>query len=254
MKRILDYEIEPEEAAVWWLGQAGYVVRSRGVTAAIDPYLSDSVARIAPEFGRLYPPPIDPAELMVDVVVITHDHLDHLDPETLGPYAHKDRTTFVAPRLAARTLSGLGIPQTNIRRIDIGERETVLDGVTVTGIYAVPTGPDALDTTGYLVELPNGRSVYHTSDTAYSELLLRSAPHAETLLVCINGKWGNLNVHQAVELACAVKPTHAVPNHYDLMALNSENPRTFEFFMRQAAPEIGVRILDVMQPFVWPAQ
>lgn len=251
MNSVLHLHLEDDEAAIWFIGQAGCIVRSSGITIAVDPYLSDSVAKIAPELSRLYPSPIAPEDLQVDIMVITHDHQDHLDPETIAPYRFKDNTLFVAPRLTIKSLVALGVPEQNIRRIDAGESDVPAEGVKVTGIYAVPTDADALDTTGYLFEFTNGRSFYHCSDTAYSELLLETAPRTEVLFVCINGKWRNLNIDQAVRLTSAVNPRYAIPCHYDVMALNSENPASFSFFLGQSCQNVEAKILEVMKPFIW---
>jgi len=250
MAGVRAFEPGRAQAALWSLGQAGYLVRGGGLTLAIDPYLSDSVGQAAPAFARAFPTPIEPEELQVDVFIVTHDHLDHLDPETVAGYRHKESTRFVAPRLACRKLESLGVPPGNIVRIDSGEEADVC-GIGVQGVYAVPTGPDVIDTCGYRLELPGGRTLYHSSDTAWSDLLERAAPQADVLLVCINGKYGNLNVHEAVRLTRAVKPRIAVPMHYDVMRLNAENPETFVHFLRQQMPECEARILEVMEPLVW---
>jgi L-ascorbate 6-phosphate lactonase len=82
---------------------------------------------------------------------------------------------------------------------------------------------------------------------------LAAAPKGvEVLLVPINGKWGNLNVEQAVELTAAVGPRFVLPNHYDLMALNAENPKTFRWFCQQHNLTTRCVIPTVMRPFVWP--
>jgi len=250
MAEIRELDVRDDQAALWAIGQAGFIIRSGDVAVAIDPYLSDSVGKVAPEFSRILPVPIQPEELRVDLLLVTHDHLDHLDPETIGRYPHKKDTLFVAPRLACRKLESLGIPRANIVRVDAGE-ETSIRGIRVRGVYAVPTGPDVLDTCGYRLELAGGKSVYHSSDTAWSELLEQAAARADVLLVCINGKFGNLNVHQAVRLARAVQPRIAVPMHYDLMELNAENPRMFIHLLRHALPECEGRILRVMEPLIW---
>jgi L-ascorbate 6-phosphate lactonase len=250
MKAVDALVLQSDEAVLWTLGQAGCLVRSAGVTVAIDPYLSDSVAKIAPDCARLLPMPITPEDLRVDLFVVTHDHLDHLDPETIGPYRFKDRTQFVAPRLACRKLEALGVPAGNIQRVDVGETAKVC-GVDVRGMLALPTEKAVEDTTGYRLEFPNGRSLYHSSDTGLSEKLLQRATFAEVLLVCINGKWGNLDVEGAVRLAGAVGPRVAIPNHYDMMAPNLEDPRRFVTAMAAAFPEISTRVLKVMEPYIW---
>ena len=44
MKGVLDYPLAETEAAFWWLGQAGYLIRVKDTTIVIDPYLSDSAS------------------------------------------------------------------------------------------------------------------------------------------------------------------------------------------------------------------
>lgn len=251
MNTIADLSLGPDQAALWFLGQAGYVIRSAGVTVAMDPYLSDSAAVGAPEFTRRFPPPLRPEDLRVDLYLVTHDHLDHLDPETIGRYAHRQSTQFIAPRLAARKLHALGVPEGNIGRLDVGEDGTWSE-VTIRGVFALPTSPDVLDTTGYLLRFANGRTVYHTSDTAFTPLLMQAAPRGvDVMFVPINGKWGNLNVEQAVELTEVVGPRYVLPNHYDLMALNAENPESFRWFCQHRGLPTECVTPDLMQPFVW---
>jgi L-ascorbate 6-phosphate lactonase len=250
LDRILKHELKINQAALWFLGQSGFVIKSAGVTVAIDPYLSDSVAKVSPSLTRNYPPPIKSSALNVDIYIATHDHLDHLDPETVTTYKHKETTTFVGPRFVCSKFATLGVPQQNIVKIDSGETKMVR-GVEITGIYAIANDPAVIDTAGYKIVFANGRSVYHTSDTDFSQLLLQSAPSAGVGLFCINGKWGNLNIEQAAELANKVNPRFAIPHHYDLMKLNSENPETFKHQMNYINPRIEVKILKPAEVFVW---
>jgi L-ascorbate 6-phosphate lactonase len=251
MKRILALPLASTEAALWWLGQAGYVIRSAGTTVVVDPYLTDSAAANAPEFPRLFPPPITPDVLRADIVIITHDHLDHLDPETIRRYPNKEVTWFVAPRLAARKLPPLGVPAGRIVPLHAGETHS-FGAVEVSGIFALPTSAEVIDTTGYLVRFGSGRSVYHTSDTAFHPLVLAAAPRSpDVMLVPINGKWGNPGPDEAAQFAAAVRPRFVLPNHYDLMALNAENPATFRYFCRQRGLEQQCVIPRLMEPFRW---
>ncbi len=244
-------KIEDDQACLWFLGQAGYLIRSCNFSIAIDPYLSDSVGHfIGKQYSRMIDPPIQPEDLQVDIFIVTHDHYDHLDPGTIEKYKYSKNTKFVAPRLACQKLKQLGISQNNIYRIDSGETKTVCN-IEISGCYAVPSGIDVVDTCGYIVRFENGRSFYHSSDTAFSDLLTDSPPQAEVALLCINGKWGNMGIFDALKLAEAIKPKYAIPNHYDLMALNSENPETFKVLGDEKLTESKVVILDIMEPFIW---
>ena len=218
---------------VQFLGQAGYLIQTDGLRIAIDPYLSDSCGADA-RFARLYPPPVTPEALEVDVMIITHDHQDHLDAETLRAYRHTATTRFVAPRLAAAALEKLGVPSGNISVVDHAGR-LPLPGVDITGVFALGTTPETADTCGYLLTFPSGETIYTCSDTSWCDLLAACAPKDITLLlVCINGHFGNLNIEQAMDLTRAVRPQIVVPNHYDVMALNSANPETFRFLYESA--------------------
>ncbi|MEN6383763.1 MAG: MBL fold metallo-hydrolase, partial [Phycisphaerales bacterium] len=198
MKTIINLKLKPSEAALFFLGQAGYICKSCDAIIAIDPYLTDSVEKKSPALKRTFPAPINPSDLKVDIFIVTHDHRDHLDPEVIEQYRYKDSTKFVAPRLASRKLIELGIKKENVITIDVGETENV-GQICIEGVYTIPNETKVIDTAGYLIKFPNGRSLYHSSDTDLSPLLLESAPKAEVGLFCINGKWGNMNAEQAAK-------------------------------------------------------
>ena len=86
------HRVRPGSLTLWWLGQAGFVIKSPvGKLIVIDPYLSNSARAIGEQDGlnldRLVPPPLAPPELVgVDLYAMTHSHIDHLDPETLAGY------------------------------------------------------------------------------------------------------------------------------------------------------------------------
>jgi L-ascorbate 6-phosphate lactonase len=146
--------------------------------------------------------------------VVTHDHLDHLDPETIQAYRHMEKTCLIGSRLACKKLAVLGVPSANIVRVDAGESVTV-DGVQISGVYAVPSELDAILRVSHPIAqwkepLPHIRHRFFRT----------AAPYTDLLVTCINGKDGNLNPQQAAKLAKAVAPAvAAIPHHYDMFAL-----------------------------------
>lgn len=235
-------------ATLRFLGQAGYLLASNGKTAVIDPYLSNSVVKLDARFPRLLPVPIPPEELRADYYVVTHDHADHLDPETVAAYRYKADTLFIAPRHAAKRLEQLGVPRENLRVVDHADH-LALPGMEITGVFAMGTDKDVVDTTGYLFTLEEGKKVYHTSDTGMCRLLVQACPQADVLLCCINGKDGNLTIDEALELARAVQPRYVIPNHYDMLPLVGENPLAFAYAHEaQGAPGI-CKIMELNEVF-----
>jgi L-ascorbate 6-phosphate lactonase len=251
MKEIIDHLLNPSEAALWWLGQAGYIIKSAGKIVVIDPYLSDSANGGVAGFSRTVPVPLSPEKLKADIYIITHNHLDHLDPVTISAYPDKSGTWFIAPRLAARKLPALGVPEERILVVNAGE-SIEAGSVIIEGIFALPTAKDVIDTTGYLIRFPNGRTVYHTSDTQFHPLVLEAAPSKpDVMLVPINGKWKNTGAEEAALFAKAVQPAYVLPNHYDLMPLNAENPQVFEWFCRHHGLMSKPILPTHFKPFTW---
>ena len=74
----------PEGAfALWWLAQAGFVFKTHaGTVLYVDPYLSNVVEK-AFGFKRLSLAPIAAENISADFVLCSHEHLDHMDIESL---------------------------------------------------------------------------------------------------------------------------------------------------------------------------
>ena len=75
---------------LWWLGQSGFLLQWQGKHLLFDPYLSDSLtkkyAATDKPHVRMTERVVAPERLnFIDVVTSSHNHTDHLDPETLGP-------------------------------------------------------------------------------------------------------------------------------------------------------------------------
>ena len=65
---------------ITWLGQGGFLLESQGFRLVVDPYISNCVFQ-KEGLARLHPFPVPMQELKPDLVLVTHDHMDHLDPE-----------------------------------------------------------------------------------------------------------------------------------------------------------------------------
>ena len=76
---------------ITWLGQAGLLFERGGVSVMIDPYLSNYVEKVQPANYRRSP--INEAYFNIDpdIMIFTHDHIDHYDPETAPVFFKKSR-------------------------------------------------------------------------------------------------------------------------------------------------------------------
>jgi L-ascorbate metabolism protein UlaG (beta-lactamase superfamily) len=123
--------------SVVWFGHSSYLIKSEGTTLLIDPVFSGHASPVS-LFGKAFPgtnvytaasmPPID-------VLVLTHDHYDHLDYETL--MALRDRVTrVVAPLGVGAHLERWGYDPTRITELDWTEDVTVGEGFSLTAVPA----------------------------------------------------------------------------------------------------------------------
>jgi L-ascorbate metabolism protein UlaG (beta-lactamase superfamily) len=128
---------------LYWLGQAGFLLRGGGLTLLVDPYLSDSLAEkyrgTALPHRRMMPAPIEIADLPpVDLVLCTHAHTDHMDPGTLRPLlARQPGARILCPRAKRQEASARGdVPFARIVDIEAGETCAPLPGLEVAAVRA----------------------------------------------------------------------------------------------------------------------
>ena len=121
------YDEAPESGLrVTWLGHSTMLVEIDGVRVLTDPVWGERTSPwtwIGPR--RWYPPPIALEALPdVDVVLISHDHMDHLDTPTIEAMRDWD-ATFVTPLGVGAHLLYWGVPEARIVELDWWDRATV---------------------------------------------------------------------------------------------------------------------------------
>ena len=199
------------------LGQSGYVLKTKNSEIIIDPYLSDSVNRVAGR-PRLLPLPISPADISCDAVICTHDHLDHLDPDTVTEI--NSRQLFITTNEGKEKLKSLG--KENVIAINEGGCISLRD-FEITAVFADHT----VEAFGLIVRAED-ITIYFSGDTLYNEKLFDIAKHhPDITFICINGRLGNMSVGEALIVAERIGAKVNIPNHYDMFASNSEDPRLF---------------------------
>lgn len=215
-------QVRPGTLMAWWLSGTGFVLKTAaGTQVYIDPYFSNCVAQI---FGvhRAGPPPIPVEAAAPDLVVATHWHEDHLDPEGLPILARRSATQFLCPPSCRSRLVGWLVPGERVTTITEGQTHTFRD-VQITAVAArhvagIP-GWEVPDAIGLLIAV-DGVRLYHTGDTEY-DLRLRALGYdpnhpIDAMLTVINGAGGNMNAHEAALLAWHLRPKIAIPMHHIL--------------------------------------
>ncbi|MFB5189794.1 MBL fold metallo-hydrolase [Alicyclobacillus fastidiosus] len=246
--------------AIWFLGQCSVIVKGADTVLYIDPYLSSSPY-------RAFEPPLKPEELTnAQVVLITHEHLDHLDSDTISRLAAvKDDTVYMAPRCCKEELLRCRVPADKIHAARTNEWWPG-PGFRVKPIASAHEELEwdaELDHryVGYIVEL-NGVTLYHAGDTTVYPGLVE-ALKAESIdlgLLPINGRdpfrnarnlVGNMNYREAVELAVAAEFQIVIPTHYDMFAGNSEKPGYFLDYLYENYPTQKSHVLARFERYMY---
>ena len=200
-----------------FLGQSGYILKSGNSEIIIDPYLSDSVNRVAGR-PRTLPVPINPKDIRCDAVICTHNHLDHLDPDTVSEIPPEQ--SFITTNEGRAELKRLG--RKNAAALNVGDSITIGD-FELTAVFADHT----VEAFGLIVKAEN-KTLYFSGDTLNNEKLFKISEYKPDItFICINGRLGNMNVNEALITAKKIGAKINIPNHYDMFESNSENPLLF---------------------------
>lgn len=260
MARLREFRVAEGSLAVWWLAQAGFLLKSPGGTlVAIDPYLSDSCGPATASLGfdlhRMSPPVMPPAELAgIDLMVATHSHQDHVDPETLSGYHRAGGNgPYLAPPEAAEKLQSLGVPAGRITMVWPNKTHRVGD-LTLRATLAVPFGGDDLTHVGYLVAADGGPTFYFTGDTAYHEVIgISVAEHKpDVMFTVINGTFRNLSPSEAALLARQIQPRVVIPCHHNLFPDGQMPPQTLRMNLLLHRMADRYVTLTPGEPWVYP--
>ena len=197
---------------VTWLGQAGFLFENKDIKIIVDPYLSDSCYKVNPRLKRNFP--IDESFLKInpDVIILTHSHLDHTDPETLD-YFLKDKTgvTVLASENAWNKVRTYG-PEHNYVLFNNGTEVTV-KGITFKAVYACHSDNQSIG----VIFSDGNKTYYVTGDTLYNKNVFESITEdIDVVFLPINGTGNNMNIVDAYRFVDMIGAKQAVPCHFSL--------------------------------------
>jgi L-ascorbate 6-phosphate lactonase len=243
-------------SSLTWLGQAGFLLEAEGLRILIDPFLSEHESRLFP------PPPAEPFTELVDWLLVTHEHLDHLDVDFVPALARRspgvtavlptpivDQATRLHPELQA-----VGVQPGDVVNLSPSVQLHVLPAwhaVEVADGYSQGRGEDGLVRfVGYLIRTPE-ISIYHAGDTLVTDELCEelSGQKIDVALLPVNGRdyyregmglIGNMDAREAVRLCQESGVRILVPMHWDLFAGNTVPPGSA---VDEAAGDSGLHVL-----------
>lgn len=208
---------------IHWLGHDSFRLDGSS-TVYIDPWKLGDGARPA------------------DVVLVTHDHYDHLSAADIAKVASA-ATTLVGPASVTAQIDG-------VKTVTVSPGDTVRVGsVSVTAVPAYNTNkfrapgevfhPRSAGYVGYVVEL-DGRRIYHAGDTDVIPEM--SDVRCDVALLPVSGTYV-MTAGEALEAVGMIEAAVVVPMHYgDIVGSDADAAR-----LKESSP-IPVEILPRSRP------
>lgn len=247
---------------VTWLGHAGFAIQISGVRLLLDPFLTDFASPV-PGIGprKFVTTPFEPSDFgQTDILLLSHNHYDHMDASTLDGLPNRARMTAVVPE-------GLG---NRVRDWQFGTvtelpwgATTVVQGVTITALPAIHfSGRGLFDRNrsnwnSYSVTTTT-RRIYFAGDTAFGpvfrERVALGGPY-DIALVPIGAYMPasmmaavHCTPEEAVRLGRDINASRLLGMHWGTISLstepNFEPPRRFA----EAGTVSGYRSDEILLP------
>ena len=179
--------------SIKWLAHASFQIKAEGKTIYVD----------LEKYGE--------ASEKADLVLVTHSHTDHCDPEKIDGVRTND-TVVIAPEDCASRIGG------SVKTLKPRE-ETTVDNIRVRAVEAynqkrfrspgIPYHPKGHGV-GYLIAA-EGKTIYHAGDTDFIPEM-RQLGHIDVALLPSGGTYTMDNA-EAAEAAMAIDPKVAIPMH-----------------------------------------
>ncbi|KYG67480.1 hydrolase [Bdellovibrio bacteriovorus] len=169
-------QLKEGEISTTFINHATHLIQLKGVNIITDPVFSERVSPftwIGPK--RVRRPGIELKDLpKIDVVLISHNHYDHMDEESIRELAKKFDPTFVVPLGNERLIKEMGAKK--VIEMDWWQTAELPEKNSVTLVPAQHWSRRTMFDTnkalwgGFVVKAADQRQIYFAGDTGYGAL------------------------------------------------------------------------------------
>ncbi|NVN99412.1 MAG: metal-dependent hydrolase [Geobacteraceae bacterium] len=251
-----------EKTEITWLGQSGFrIITPTGRVLFIDPWFTNSA----------YPKGKEQLEshMRADLIFVTHGHGDHVGNS--AELARKTGAKLVATQELGRAMiKYANFPEKQFSQEtagNIGGDITLLDGeIRVAFVPAVHSSSIETDRVsqnvkniayagqaiGFVINIKNGPTIYHTGDTdLFSDMaLVRDYGEIDIMMVCTGDKF-SMGARRAARAVALVDPLMAIPMHYVPIPAWTSASDTFSLETRKLLKKDISKALAPGETFTW---
>jgi len=256
-----DVIANPATTQITWLGHSAFLLQVKGKNILTDPHFSKRASPLSfagPK--RIVAPPLNIDELPhIHAVVISHNHYDHLDEESLTELYERQKDApplFLVPLGLKEELLSYDI--TNVVEMDWWESHEY-EGMTLTALpvkhWSQRTFFDRNKSlwAGWLVDIEDFR-FFHTGDSGYSDDFRKIGedyPGIDLATIPIGAydpRWFMKDAHmspeEAVQTFIDLKAGKAIGMHWGTFILTDEEMDEPPLRLAEALIEKGIEMSD----------
>ena len=256
--RSLNTHLADSDEFITWLGHAAFLIRLGGLTILTDPYLTPNAgpAGLGPKrFVKCGVPISDLPR--IDVLVVSHNHYDHLDERALTLLPHKSHITVIVPLKLGNFFRERGF--SHVIELDWHETHEIA-GVEFSALPVVHwSRRSGLDTNktlwaGFKITSKN-HNLFFGGDSGYGPVFKEIGEQYgpfDTALLGIGAyeprvmmKASHATPEEAVQMALDLKARRVVGMHWGTVLLTVEPPFEPPVRFRAAGDELGFAREDV---------
>ena len=257
-----------------WFGHSNLLMRVNQTTIALDPVFGKSVAPMGLMMHRYQAAPAQIQEFPhLDIVIISHNHYDHMEKQTIEYIAqHSPQTKFIVPLGLATTLKQWGVAEQQITELDWWQSIDI-QNVKITATEAQhASGRGMRDTNkslwaGWIIQDPK-QTIFYSGDNGYGPHYANVGQKFPNIDIAFieNGqydqKWAatHMSPTQTAQAAKDVGTKYFVPVHWGAysMALHHWNepvlksiPLVKSFGIQTLTPIMGQTFTTHTQTTEW---
>lgn len=245
------------ETRVVWFGHSSFLIHIAGTNVLVDPVFSGGASPLEFMVPRFQAPAATLDALpRVDVILITHDHYDHLDMKTIRHFSDT-ATLFITPLGVGSHLKGWGIDAARITELDWWQTADA-HGVQFTATPAQHfSGRSGFRDNqslwaGWAIK-GGGRNLFYSGDSGYDthfkEIGKRLGPFDIAFLENgqYNERWEEVHMlpEQTAQAFIDVRAKRLMPVHWGMFVLSLHD--WFEP-ARAIAEQADMRGIDLVTP------
>jgi L-ascorbate metabolism protein UlaG (beta-lactamase superfamily) len=232
-----------------WLGQGGFEIFYKDVHLLIDPYLSDYLAKKykGKEFDhvRMMPSPVILSEIKdLNFIFCTHEHADHLDPETVPLLlSNNPAGKLIAPKAEKERVLQILNNENQVKYVNAYDTIGLDPGLK---IDVLPSAHEELKTDkhgnyyclGYIFRLGDLK-IYHSGDCVPFTGLVQELKKRkiDIALLPVNGRdefrrskgiVGNFTFEESVDLCNRANVPVMICHHFGMFNFNTVDENLLE--------------------------